>query len=188
MLKDLILTNRSYRRFDETKKIKMRDLRELVDLARLSASGANLQSLRYYLSNEQQLNNEINECIKWAGYLEDWNPAEGERATAFIVMLQSKERKSSSAHDQGIAAQSILLGAVDRGLGGCMLGAVNRERLRGVLEIDDEYDIMLVIALGYPKETVVIEEVRDGNIKYWRTEDGVHHVPKRSLDELIINN
>lgn len=186
MLKDLIQKNRSYRRFDETKKIEMSILRELVDLARLSASGANMQSLRFYLSNEQQLNNEINECLKWAGYLKGWSPAEGERATAFIVMLKSKERKSSTAYDEGIAAQSILLGAVEKGLGGCMLGAVDRDKLAGVLDIGDEYEILLVVALGYPVETVVIEEARNGDIKYWRSEDGVHHVPKRSLDELII--
>lgn len=187
MLRDLIIRNRSYRRFNESKKIKMRDLRELVEITRFTASGGNKQAIRYYLSNEQELNNKINECLRWAGYLKDWSPAEGERATAFIVMLQSKEHKSNTAHDQGIAAQSILLGAVDRGLGGCMLGAVDRERLRCVLELDDEYEILLVVALGYPRERITIEEVKNDDIKYWRSEDGVHHVPKRSLDELIIN-
>ena len=187
MLKDLILKNRSYRRFDESRSIEREVLRELVDLARLSASGANMQSVRFYLSNGQEENNAINECLKWAGYLKGWSPAEGERATAFIVMLKDKERKSSTAYDEGIAAQSILLGAAEKGLGGCMLGAVDREKLHAVLGLDEKYEILLVVALGYPCETVVIEEAKDNDIKYWRSEDGVHHVPKRSLDELIVN-
>jgi nitroreductase len=188
MLKDLILKNRSYRRFDETKKIEKEVLIELVDLARLSASGANMQSLRFYISNEQQMNNKINDCLKWAGYLKGWSPQQGERPTAFIVMLKDKERKSSTDYDEGIAAQSILLGAVEKGLGGCMLGAVDREKLEGVLSLDSNYETLLVVALGYPAEKIVIDEAVGDDIKYWRDENSVHHVPKRKLSEIIINN
>ncbi|MBT3320274.1 MAG: nitroreductase family protein [Clostridia bacterium] len=187
MLRDLIVRNRSYRRFDESKPIGMDVLRELVDLARLSASGGNMQSLKFYLSVEQEKNNAINDCLKWAGYLQGWGPKQGERATAFIVMVKDKERAGSTAYDEGIAAQSILLGAAEKGLGGCMLGAVDRKKLPGVLEIGEQYETLLVVALGYPSETVVIEEVDVlGDIKYWRDEQSVHHVPKRKLNDIII--
>ena len=187
MLRDLIIRNRSYRRFDETKKIEMEVLHELVDLARLSASGANIQSLRFFLSNERELNNKINDCLRWAGYLKGWSPEEGERASAFIVMLKDRQRQSSTAYDEGIAAQSILLGAVEKGMGGCMLGAVDREKLEGVLRLSGNYEILLVVALGYPTETVVIDEAANGDIKYWRDENEVHHVPKRKLEDIILN-
>ena len=94
MLKDLVLKNRACRRFDETKKIEKDVLRKLVDLARLSASAANMQPLKFYISNEQEMNNKINDCLKWAGYLKGWSPQEGERATAFMV--RSRRDRSSS--------------------------------------------------------------------------------------------
>jgi len=163
-------------------------LRELVDLARLSASGANRQPLKYILSCDPQKNALIFPHLRWAGYLKDWGgPAEGERPTAYIVILRDDEISLSVDCDHGIAAQSILLGATERGLGGCILGSVQRDEMRQALGIPDRYYILLVIALGKPAETVVIEPVgADGDIKYWRDEAGVHHVPKRSLDEIII--
>nr|NQU92684.1 nitroreductase family protein [Bacteroidota bacterium] len=95
--------------------------------------------------------------------------------------------KSGLKNDQGIAAQSILLGAVDKGLGGCIIGSIKRELLREMLNIDPMLEILLVIALGKPKEQVVIEKMnQDDNIKYWRDENGIHHVPKRNLDDLIV--
>jgi nitroreductase len=188
MLKDLILKNRSYRRFHQEIAVELEALRELVDLARLSASASNLQPLKYMLSNQAQKNALIFPALSWAGYLEGWSgPAEGERPSAYIIILGDKEIKKSFGADYGIAAQSILLGATERGLGGCMIGLIDREALRKALNIPSRYRILLVIALGKPAEKVVIEKVgKDGDIKYWRDQDSVHHVPKRSLDDLII--
>jgi hypothetical protein len=126
--------------------------------------------------------------LGWAGYLKDWpGPAEGERPSAYIIVLGDKEIRRSFGCDHGIAAQSILLGATEKGLGGCIIGSVQKEGLREALEIPSRYEILLVIALGKPKETVVLEEIDPGgDIKYYRDEHGVHHVPKRSLDELIL--
>ena len=125
----------------------------------------------------------------WAGYLKDWDgPAEGERPAAYIVILGDKDISPSFGCDHGIAAQSILLGATERGLGGCMIGSVKKQGLREALEIPPGYEILLVIALGKPKETVVIEAVGpDGDIKYWRDDEDVHHVPKRALDDMILS-
>lgn len=189
MLKDLVLKNRSYRRFYEEEAIDLDALKALIDLARLSGSGANNQPLKYILSNNPQKNNVIFPNMKWAGYLADWlGPVEGERPSAYIVILGDKDIAAQAGVDHGIAAQSILLGAAEKGLGGCMIGSINRKQLRRDLEIPDQYDILLVIALGKPKETVVLETVgADGDIKYWRDENEVHHVPKRPLDEIILN-
>jgi nitroreductase len=163
-------------------------LRELVDLGRLSASGANLQPLKYILSQVGERNAAIFETLGWAAYLKDWaGPGEGERPSAYIIVLGDTTIRKSFGVDPGIAAQSILLGATERGLGGCMLASIQRDVLREALDIDQRYEILLVLALGKPKEIVVIDPVGpDGEIKYWRDADGVHHVPKRSLDEIII--
>ncbi len=189
MIKDLILKNRSYRRFYENVSIERGTLKELVDLARLSASSANRQPLKYILSCDPEKNTRIFPHLGWAGYLSDWpGPAEGERPSAYIIILGDTEISETVTHDHGIAAQSILLGAAEKGLGGCMIGSIQKQELRQTLAIPTRYDILLVIALGKPKETVIIESVGpESDIKYWRDEKGIHHVPKRPLDELIID-
>jgi nitroreductase len=186
---DLIRKNRSTRRFNEAAAVDRATLVELVDLARLSASAANLQPLKYILSAQPERNATIFQHLAWAGYLGDWHePAEGERPGAYIIILGDKTIARHFHCDHGIAAQSILLGAVERGLAGCIIGSIRREQLRAALRIPDHLDILLVIALGEPAERVVIEIVgADGDVRYWRGEDGVHHVPKRPLDELIVD-
>jgi nitroreductase len=188
MLHDLVLKNRSYRRFHQDEAISLETLRELVDLARLSASGANRQPLKYVLSADAERNAEIFPLLAWAGYLRDWpGPQDGERPSAYIVILGDTDISSAAGVDHGIAAQSILLGATERGLGGCIIASIQRDKLREVLQIEPRYEVLLVLALGKPKETVVIDPVGpDGDIKYWRDADGVHHVPKRALDEIIV--
>jgi len=187
--RELVLKNRSFRRFKEDHTIDRETLVELVDLARHSASGANKQPLKYFLSCDPVTNATIFPNLRWAGYLEDWaGPQEGERPSAYIVVLHDKLISDSAGADHGIAAQTILLGAAERGLGGCMVGSVQRVRLNRDLGLPDHYHILLVIALGLPSETVIVETVGpDGDIKYWRDENSIHHVPKRTLDELIIN-
>ncbi len=188
MLKELVLKNRSYRRFHEEERIGMETLRQLVDLARLSSSGANLQSLKYMLSTEPELNGRIFATLGWAGYLKEWDgPVEGERPSAYIVMLFDSAIAKSCFWDHGIAAQSIMLGAVEQGLGGCMFGNVDRDELRRVLGLEERYEILMVLALGKPKEEVRLVPLGpDGDIRYYRDADGVHYVPKRSLEEIIL--
>ena len=188
MLKDLILKNRSYRRFDQSVLVPMQLLREWVDAARLSASARNMQPLRYMLFNNAPDCEKIFPTLAWAGYMKDWpGPDEGERPSAYMVQLGDLDLTNDWWCDDGIAAQSILLSAVEQGYGGCIIGSVQRERLRDILDIPDQYKIIQVLALGKPAEEVVIDEVVKGDIKYWRDEKGIHHVPKRGLDELIVN-
>jgi nitroreductase len=189
MLRDLIVKNRTCRRFHQEAAVERETLRELVDLARLSASAANLQPLKYVLSCDPQKNALIFPHLGWAGYLKDWpGPSEGERPSAYIIILADTQISQSFDCDHGIAAQSILLGAAAKGLGGCMIGTVERKELSEALDIPSRYKILLVLALGKPAETVTLDTVGpDGGIEYWRDADGVHHVPKRFLDELILD-
>lgn len=187
MIEELVRRNRSYRRFQENRSIDKETLQELINLARLSPSSANLQPLKYIISNTPEKNSLVFPCLAWAGYLKDWpGPQEGERPSAYIIILGDTEITKNFGCDHGIAAQSILLGATERGLNGCIIGSVQKEKLRDLLKIPERHEILLVIVLGVRKETVVIEEVRTGDIKYWRDEKGIHHVPKRPLMEIIL--
>ena len=187
MLKDLILKNRSYRRFYQSQRISKALLTSWVDLARCSASARNAQSLKYIISSDVALNAEIFEHLAWAGYLPYWKgPEEGERPSAYIILLHDALVSGNYLCDDGIATQSILLGAAESGYGGCIIHSVNRNRLKELLRLSDQFEIIHVLALGKPKEIVVLDEMKEGDVKYWRDEQHVHHVPKRSLDEIIV--
>jgi len=188
MLKEIIKKNRSIRRF-HPEKISVETLRDLVDLARLSASAANLQPLRYVLSCEEEKNEKIFSCLAWAGYLNDWpGPSPEERPAGYIVILGDTSICKNFGCDHGIVAQSMMLGATEAGLGGCMIASIKRDRLREELKIDERYEILLILALGRPAETVVIDEIgSEESIKYWRDEADLHHVPKRKLADIILD-
>jgi nitroreductase len=188
MFKDLVLKCRSYRRFYQDVAVDNKTLRELVDLARNSASATNRQPLKYVLSCSRENNALIFSTLHWAGTLKTWpGPSEGERPAGYIVILGDKEISANFGLDPGIAAQTILLGAVEKGLGGCMLGAVEREQLRQLLKIPEKYEIPLVIALGKPKEKIILETMKPtDSFDYWRDKDEGHHVPKRKLNDIIV--
>ena len=187
-VRDLVVKNRSYRRFDESYVISQEDLVELISLARCTASAGNRQPLKYLLSAEPETNDRIYSCLGWAGYLKDWDgPAPGERPSAYIAILLDETIAKDPLCDDGIVAQTILLGAVERGLGGCIIASIQRERLGRELEIPENFTIRLVLALGKPSEEVVLEDLEPGgDIRYWRDDKDIHHVPKRSVDELIV--
>jgi nitroreductase len=187
-LKSLILRNRSYRRFEESHEINREALLEMIDAARVSGSARNAQPLKYFLSCDRELNERIFLHLEWAGYLQAWpGPAPGERPSAYIVQLHDTTLGSNYFCDDGIAAQSILLTAVEMELGGCIIASVKREALAAELNLPEHLKIIQVIALGKPAEQVVLEEMKEGDIKYWRDDNEVHHVPKRSLNELLVN-
>jgi nitroreductase len=189
VLRELIRKNRSYRRFYEDIPVSLDTLRELVDLARLSASAANAQPLKFALICDPITNMQVFESLAWAAYLKEWDgPAAGERPSAYIIILGDKTIRQVFGIDPGIAAQSILLGAAELGLGGCILASIKKDALRATLHIPEQFEILFVIALGTPREQVVLDDVGPGgNIEYWRDEAGVHHVPKRSLADVIVN-
>ena len=186
-IKDLIFKTRSYRRFDESYHINSSTLEALVDLARLSASGANRQPLKYLIYNTPEDCERVFTYLAWAGYLSEWpGPENGERPSGYIIILGDKSITEIFGVDHGIAAQSIMLGATECGLGGCIIGSISRKELRNELKIGDDFDILLILALGKPVEKIIIDEIKDSNVEYWRDSEKNHHVPKRSLREVII--
>jgi nitroreductase len=166
--RELMERNRSRRKFDESRPVSAGELAELVDLVRFMPSGRNLQPLKYIVTADPAQCTEIFPLLGWAGYLTDWKgPAEGERPTGYIIMLLDKDLADTPHCDHGIACQSLMLGAVEKGYGGCIIATV--------------------LALGVPAQEVVLESLpSDGSIKYWTGEDGKHHVPKRGLDEILV--
>ena len=188
MLEELVKRNRSYRRFNQDERIELKLLRRLVDLARHCASSANRQPLKYVLTVDPDTNQNVFETLRWAGYLKEWDgPAEGQRPAAYIVILGDTTIHKTFSVDHGIAAQSILLGATEAGFGGCMVASIDQLKLKQILAIPEYLVVLLVVALGKPAEEVVVESVgSDGKIEYYRDPDGVHHVPKRTLDELVV--
>ena len=189
MLKDLVAVNRSYRRFYQEEKISMETLKELVDLARMTGSAGNHQPLKYRLVADEEACKKVYPALIWARDLPDWDgPEEGERPSAYIVVLCDQTIGKNKMWDEGIAVQIIMLGAVEKGLGGCMIGSLDRQALAKALELDTErYAVSLVLALGKPKEKVVIVPAgEDGSVKYYRDENQTHYVPKRSLEEILV--
>jgi nitroreductase len=187
-VKELLEKNRSYRRFDQDPALDEKTLTDLVGLTTLCASAANRQPLKYMISWRPEGNARIFPHLRWAAALKDWpGPAEGERPTGYVVVLGDTRIASNFFCDHGIAAQSILLGAVEQGLGGCILAAIDRDGLRGALDIPGHLEILLVLALGRPGETVVLEHGRKPDeVPYWRDAGDVHHVPKRPLAEILV--
>jgi nitroreductase len=186
-LSELIPKNRSYRRFDENIRIDYETLEMLVGFARLSPSAANRQPLKYLIYNTPVDCKRIFPSINWAAYLKDWEgPEPGERPSGYIIVLGDKSISEGFGIDHGIASQSIMLGATEAGFGGCMIASIKKEMLRSELGIPDRFEILLILALGKPVENIIIEDIKDGDVKYWRDGKSNHHVPKRPLDELIL--
>ncbi len=186
--RELVLETRSCRRFDESAAIERKVLEDLVDLARLSPSGSNRQPLKYLLFSTPGECHRVFPALAWAAYLKDWGgPAEGERPTGYIVILGDKLVAEGFGVDHGIAARTILLGATEAGLAGCIIASVKHAQLRNEFSIPEQYEILLVLALGKKAENIEIDEVKNDDIRYWRDEEGRHHVPKRALDDLILN-
>ncbi len=184
---ELLRKNRSYRRFHEDRRIDRETLVELVGLTRLCPSSSNRQPLKYLLACSPEETAKVFPHLGWAGSLPDWpGPAEGERPAAYIILLGDNRITKDISIDLGIASQSMLMAAVERGLGGCMLAWIKRDKLRRAMNIADHFTISLVMALGEPNETVVLEDLQGESIDYWRDADDVHHVPKRTLQELLV--
>jgi len=186
----LVRSSRTVRRFKQAEAVDAATLDWLVDLTRFCPSAGNFQPLKFVVANDPAMCGRIYATLAWAAYLKDWpGPDEGERPSAYVVLLHDKRVAEKVDWDHGIMAQTIMLGAASKGLGGCILASVDRKSLGEILELPEHLSILLVLALGAPKENVVVEDVDEptdrGAIRYWRDDAQVHHVPKRTLNQLI---
>ena len=191
MIKDLVIKNRSYRGYDESRRVTEEELREMVDCARLAASSVNIQPLKFYLAWEKEEVDRIQPLTGWAKGLPELTlPHEGMCPTAFVIICQDTDIYESLARfqkDVGIVAQTMLLAATEMGLGGCMIGSFSAGSVKKELGLAENLAPLLVVAIGKPAEKIVLTEAQPGeSVKYYRDENDVHYVPKRQLDELIL--
>lgn len=188
--RELVERNRTRRKFDQSRPMDRQTLVDLVELARFTPSAKNMQPLKFAVTVDPTQCDEIFPLLGWAGYFKDWKgPEEGERPTGYIVITLDRNLADDPLGDQGIVSQTIMLGAVEKGYGGCIIGTVNRKKLAQVFDLPHHLDILLALALGVPAQEVVVEPLSsDGDIRYWTGEDGDHHVPKRGLDELLVSH
>lgn len=186
--RELVTRCRSYRRFDGNCPVTEDTVWELLELACYVSSAKNLQPLKYIAVCNPAVAEALYPSLSWAGYLTEWHgPVEGERPQAYIVMLGDLSISHDVIVDSGIAAQTILLGATALGLGGCMIGSFERKKIRELLKIPDTFSLLMVIALGKPVETVVIDQMSDhDSVRYFRDANGIHHVPKRVVDDVVL--
>ena len=185
-LQQIIQKNRSFRRYDESFTIEKEQLLSWIDWARFTPSARNFQPLKFFVSNDTKTNQIVFNNISWAGYLENGRPVQGERPSAYIVICNDSDIAPQSQYDQGIVAQTILLTAVSEGLGGCMFTSVKKEEMRTQLNLPKNLEPQTVIAIGKPTENIIITDVENNFVRYYRDEKGTHFVPKRSMKEIII--
>ena len=184
---ETIIKRRSIRRYKQ-KPIPIEILKKLVNAARLAPSAANLQPFKYVVVYDKKLCNQIFKTIKWASYLKpSWSPREGERPTAYIVILNTQRDNPYYMRDMGLAAENIILSAEEEGIGCCILYNIDRDAIRDILNIPVEYQIDSMVSLGYKGEEVILEEISE-KVEYWRDENDILHVPKKPLEEILVIN
>lgn len=185
----LIRQRRSIRRFQQ-ETIEENILKTMVDAARLAPSAANKQPLRFIIVNKRSLLDKIFPTIKWAAYIKpEWQPNPNEHPVAYIVILSNTTQAISSmiGIDIGLAVENLVLTAESFGVGSCLIGSFNKKIIRDLFSIPKNYSVDLLIALGYKKEQPVLED-RRSEVKYWRDEQHIHHVPKQSLSTFCFWN
>lgn len=180
---EAIRKRRSVRKFKD-KRVPRKDLVELVGYARLAPSGMNKQPLEFVIVDEPDLERELFDYTNWAGAV-DWNPEPEERPRAYVLILINHEvNPATEDHDAGLAAGNICLGAVDKGLGSCLLGAIDKESIKGLVDIPDRLELDLAVGLGHPDQEIVLEE-ETKKIDYWLDEKGIFHVPKKPVEDIL---
>jgi len=187
MIYERIINRRTIRKFTQ-QPVSREILTKCVDAARMSPSGSNLQPLKYIVVDNTQLLPEVFSTLTWARRIPGYKHAPNEVPTAYIVILLDTKIKEQPGNDVGIAAMSICLVAFDEGVASCMLGSVERDKLRKILKVPEFLQIQLVVALGYPLERSMAVEMKENDTKHWFDANGILNVPKRKLDDIVVWN
>lgn len=189
--KDLVISNRSCRNFDRERQVTREELIQMVDLARQSAAGANVQPMKYYLVTDPVQAAAVNDLTTLAMHIKDERiPAPGKEPPSYIVMCQDLDVNDAIGRfgpDMGINGQTITLAATEMGLAGCIVGNFDAEKIAVLLDLPDNFRVLLVIAIGKPAEERRIVEIDEGEPTVYYRENGIHVVPKRKLKNVIIN-
>lgn len=189
-LKNLMMSDRTVRRFRESERIPVETLEKVVELVRYCPSGRNAQPLRYVIVTSEDDKEKVYPLLKWAGYFSDWDgPEKGERPAAYIIQCLDTKYGNNCLCDDGLQLEAMTLGLRTLGIAGCIIKAFDSIKLHEELRVGERYLPRYVLAVGYPAENVELEDMdgsEDADFKYYRTPDGTHHVPKRPLSELIL--
>ena len=182
---EIIMTRRTIRKFKQ-EPIGRGLLKKIIDAARMAPTGSNRQPLSFAIITDKELCNKIFPLTKWAGYLQGaYTPSESERPTAYIAVFTELENKDSSETAAGAAVENMLIFAHSEGIGCCWMGAIDRERIPEILGSPKNKYLLYLVALGYPAESPVAAPYTD-DVKYYLDEQNVLHVPKKSLDDVLI--
>lgn len=187
MIKDLLMRNRSYRRFDENVEVPVEKIESWVEAARYTASMRNVQPLKYILVTDPTHCEQLCRMVHWAGYLTDWDgPEEGERPRAFLVQVLDSNIAASGRYDEGLQLEAITLSAIEDGFGCCIMLSFSQGEVARYFDLPDNIFPLAIVAIGKPAEKVVLEDMQAyGDYKYYHDENGVHHVPKRKFEDLV---
>ena len=184
--KNTIENTRCTRRFSQAN-ITQNDLVELIEIARTVSSGKNMQPLKYIAITDEKIKDEVYKPLVWAAHLTQWNQAEEEKPSAYILLVNDTSIEGFSAIDSGIAMQTIMLGATAKGYAGCILASIDKIAYKKLFDLPTHLEPMFIIALGAKNEEIKIVDVQNGDTNYYRDTNDNHCVPKRSLDTILIN-
>ncbi len=192
MFLDLVKQARSHRGFRQDRKVTRQELEHLVECARFTPVARNDQVLKYYLAEKPETVAAIQPLTKWAGALAELHlPRKGAEPVAYIVICLDgslAENPAPYQRDVGIVAQTMLLAAAEMGLNGCMIGSFAAGELREKLGLPEAIKPQLLLALGEGTDRIVMTDVgEDGSTTYYRDAEDTHYVPKRTLEQLILN-
>ncbi len=181
-----ILSRRTHRKFNG-KKVNRCDLVKLVEYARFAPMGANIQPLKYVIIDDELLVSKVFPLTKWSGYEPHQSPTDEQKPTAYIAILGDTALKADGKFDidAGAAGTIICLAAEDMGVSSCWLGSIDRENISSLINLDNQYKLLYLIALGYSDQVARSVDAKD-SIKYYTDKDGILNVPKRTLDEILI--
>ena len=184
-LYELILSRRSIRQF-KPEPVSRSILEKLTNAARLAPSGANLQPLEFVVVDEEEVRKRLFPCLRWAAYIvPEGNPQPGQEPVAYVVVLVNlKLRKKGYERDVGAAVENMILAAWEERVGSCWIANADIEKIEDMLNVPEDYKVESVLALGYPAEEPITEELKE-SVKYWKDSKGRLHVPKRRLDDIV---
>lgn len=183
---DSLASRRTYRRFAQTP-VPQDVVEDIIEALRLSSSGANRQAIRLVIVNRPEDVARVQPLVKWAAYLppEQGTPKADEQPTLFVAVVQDTSIHGDLATDTGIALANMTLAAWDKGVGSCIMGAINRPALAALLGLAENEALHSMVAFGYPSHAAhVVPLTAETGVKYYLDENRDYCVPKRSAAEL----
>ena len=176
---ELLTTRRTYRRFAQ-KAVPQDVVDDIVQAVRLSSCGANRQAVRLVLVQSPEMVAKVQPLVKWAGYL----PPD-ELPTFYAAVVQDTAIPGDLATDTGIALANMTLAAWDKGVGSCIMGAINKPALTALLGIEEPQKLAFMVAFGYPTHKAsIVPMTEQTGVKYYLDENRDYCVPKRSAEEI----